>query len=880
MGRQLKFLMERPYPRRAEIGNALILAAGVVLPPTLCAWLLTRDPISWLPKTSEADALLGAMLGAQAAIAALTLAVTLFVMQGVSTRRDVDDRIYGEYIRRSRIRLIFAMSIGAVFTTGIVLMAQKVVGDAADLDQVAASVRNLTPFAAVSFVGNLAFAIMLFERTILLANPEHWRRLRMDVNERDVRQAVRAYIGRLQRTIANQSADEPDWSIMFPDLGEGSANQAIRVLLDDARRAMAERRQQEFERSLNSIRELVTYAMDEMEKVVIPWGSPGSQAEWPPLRELGRNLYPFREQVIREGNRECIFELLRLDHWLVTNGIKRSCGELFTIGLNGYRWNYQITARHGDSEFHEMLRDDFSRDLSSIVLGHNLDKVFPYLEEIVNHQERILSDALHANRPVDYEQLHIRFRTRFSDIVRFHEIDDPLSLGYNTLGDTLARRYRIVLMGLAGRAVSLAENGKISNADQYLGIAREAYAELGQLATDTPAALTSGLHSMFDQWTDWEMQDHPTGGVVAVETDKYPQAFLAVRIMELVDETTPVLNLHGKAQRILDWFLANVERLERFVQDTPDLTVSRRRDLAIKVLQRAVRLDEIEEDQRIIQRQLSEERLADFKVGVREGARSPDFIERLFKKAGTFRRVDLGADRTPEERVFRGLRPKAYLMEPADDDRIGYMPFDGKEGGRTLAFDVVDLLCKELSESPQITVRLDSMDELLNGIELALSELAPVRDTFVVLAGDWGNVLVPLYIESKPGYEPRRHFSRDDSLGEIGRYQDAPIFRGRAVGERHLYVIEPSRWGTFALSSYEDGQDVRVEVEPICEGRAQQLLHLNPEYFSEEPDDPAKLRKLQAQVDVCIGVKHGFEVIDPTRARKIISDKASVHFDR
>ena len=143
---------------------------------------------------------------------------------------------------------------------------------------------------------------------------------------------------------------------------------------------------------------------------------------------------------------------------------------------------------------------------------------------------------------------------------------------------------------------------------------------------------------------------------------------------------------------------------------------------------------------------------------------------------------------------------------------------------------------------------------------------------FVLLAGDWDSILVPLYIESKSGYEPRKHSSGDDNLGEIGRYQGAPIFRGRAIGGRRLYVIEPGRWGTFTRSKYEDGQEVRIEINTIPEERARELLQLNPEYFSDEPDDPSKLRKLQAQVDVCIGIQHGFDVIDPMRARNIVSE--------
>ena len=54
---------------------AALVTAGLIV------GLVVMCPISWLPKTSEAGTLLGTLLTAQAAVAALTLAVTLFLMQ-------------------------------------------------------------------------------------------------------------------------------------------------------------------------------------------------------------------------------------------------------------------------------------------------------------------------------------------------------------------------------------------------------------------------------------------------------------------------------------------------------------------------------------------------------------------------------------------------------------------------------------------------------------------------------------------------------------------------------------------------------------------------------------------------------------------------------
>ena len=97
--------------------------AAVVVTGGISALLVFIVPQqSWLPKASDSRVLLGSFLGAQAAIAALTLAVTLFVMQGISNRQDADDRIYREYVKRSKVKGIFRNSLLAVATTGVILL--------------------------------------------------------------------------------------------------------------------------------------------------------------------------------------------------------------------------------------------------------------------------------------------------------------------------------------------------------------------------------------------------------------------------------------------------------------------------------------------------------------------------------------------------------------------------------------------------------------------------------------------------------------------------------------------------------------------------------------------------------------------------------------
>ena len=218
---------------------------------------------------------------------------------------------------------------------------------------------NLAILALVALAVSLAAPVALFWRAIILAEPEHWQRLRLDVNKREVGEAVSAYLGRVLRAVLARMNNEADYSVLYPDVGERSADRAVRALLDDARRAMDERRHGELVRSLDSIKALVSYAMDEIEKVGIQWDPPGSEAQWPPLFELRPTLFSYREEVIRGGNREHLRALTGLDYWFVSTGLRRPCGDLFTFGLSGYRRNYAISARMESNDFHGMLRDRF-----------------------------------------------------------------------------------------------------------------------------------------------------------------------------------------------------------------------------------------------------------------------------------------------------------------------------------------------------------------------------------------------------------------------------------------------------------------------------------------------------------------------------------------
>ena len=501
VSRTFRTLKTRFWPSTPAILLLFVIVALALVP--------FAPPICWIPEAGHNETFLGTLLTAHAAVAALTLAVTLFVMQGVSNKPDADDRIYGEYLNRSWVRFIFWGSLIAVLVTGIILLLDLFVGEV----QAAPGIRNLVIMAAVAFLANLLLAGALFERAMHLSQPAQWRTLKRGVNEQDVREAIQVFELRHQRGIASLAANQPDITAAFPDPGEDSANEAVKAVLDDARRAMVERRLGEFTKSLDSITDLVTHAMDEIEKTDIGWITPGQQPEWPPLRELGRNLYTFREEVIREGNRDYVFLLLRLDYNLASTGIERLCGELFTAGLDSYRRNYEIANRPGGKEFRGLLRDQFSLSAKGLIHGMAPEKASPFIGEMVATQARMMSDAMKAGRHGDYERLHRGFE-EWLDFVRFDwNLDTWPPPEEAKLCERLYQGYRTVLMTLAGRATFLAQSGQIADPDPYVDMARGVHSSIRQSADDIGQVLGNVPGFAGSLWFEWEIDEDDGYGI-------------------------------------------------------------------------------------------------------------------------------------------------------------------------------------------------------------------------------------------------------------------------------------------------------------------------------------------------------------------------------
>ena len=282
--------------------------------------------------------------------------------------------------------------------------------------------------------------------------------------------------------------------------------------------------------------------------------------------------------------------------------------------------------------------------------------------------------------------------------------------------------------------------------------------------------------------------------------------------------------------------------------------------------------DEVAADEEIIGRELSEERIADFTADVYAAAFSSNAVERLFARAGAFEYLASAADPGPEERGASQYVSKGFLATEPENARTHYGQLPGDEWGESHADNVVAMLREALGEAPDIEAPLNSGEDLLSAIDAAVDSLEPDGSLVLFLSGDWDRVTFDLAMDLPDGYESRLGRQPVHTLeqGVEARYHGHPIIWDRADGERRLYVVEPGTWGCFVRQQAEGDTDLLVEVEPIPEERAREMLSENPNHLPDIDDDDVKLRKLQTFVRVGVAARTGFRITNPDRARRVV----------
>ena len=272
----------------------------------------------------------------------------------------------------------------------------------------------------------------------------------------------------------------------------------------------------------------------------------------------------------------------------------------------------------------------------------------------------------------------------------------------------------------------------------------------------------------------------------------------------------------------------------------------------------------------IIQSDLSKERVSAFEAEVYLGAtKALTSIERLFECAGAFLRLPIDAEASLKELRTQNTEPKVFFVDLPQTTRITYRRPDGQAMGLPLSDEVISRFCEALDEAPTTTALLNAPEALLQEIDKAIEDLDQIGQLAIVLAGDWSYIPGSLRISQWDGVKLHRR-SEPYLYGEMVGYNGHPVLEGPKYGARRLYVVDLQGWGQLLRANAQGDQGIVVKIESVGAERAQELLESHMLHYAGELDEQSKLRKMQTHVEIVVSARAEFQVLDPSRARRIV----------
>ncbi len=314
--------------------------------------------------------------------------------------------------------------------------------------------------------------------------------------------------------------------------------------------------------------------MGELEREKSDWDIPGSVPDWPPLADWRDTIGPFREEVITRGGPWYASQLAMLDRRLVLTGLKRSCGELFTAGLEGCVRNYDLTYGRRDRQLRDMFRNFAAEDLEWVFHSNHAGDV-SYLQEVVRHHAGLLFHAMRHEDADDFRWLRQALAGMLANGKSLWVYERrPRPTDEEVYG--IEQMSRHVVMGLAGYSMRLAEIGSITNPTPYIEAARADHQDVRHLAGDfaLPPNLAQELRFL---WENLDMSGPDRFGAGWVGPGEYAVWFFSLRLVELAEHPMPELGLGRKAALGARWwFEKNVERVQGHAKLDDGLTLNAR----------------------------------------------------------------------------------------------------------------------------------------------------------------------------------------------------------------------------------------------------------------------------------------------------------------
>lgn len=834
---------------------------------TLACGLVVFVPGVSLVEPGAARSAAAVLIAANAGMAALAIAVMVFVLDGLKSERLRDGVVVSAYRRESdasgTILLIFSSFGGGVLGW---LLSQP---SPRSEPFVEANASLALIVVTLNLLMTLMSVVCFFIRAERLARHDEAARLYDDA----VSSAVLAAFGRyVERTTGlRRQQDQGDSVGVLATLVQREQEGPLARLLerhfdtlhDDVRQDRLVNVAESFQLQRRIVSEVLIAARQREFRFAGPAERHDFGRGWPPFSVLAPLWQGARELMGQDSvNVRLAREVVSFDYWLLQSGLRWRNAQLFENGFvallseqpavgwrldggsgdnTGRAWRLLAAALQVAS-----MPAESPSEAEPAPLDFFAAETVAWLTLVVSLANAAAADALAREDGAGFEAI-VRdsgwLLRELESLVRFRARGDRQVRALAV--ETYAQVRRISLMALAGRAILIREG---QDPTDYLRAIRAALPDLGTLGRDVDAAFDSGLGASLG-WIDWEMSQLQ-GRSGAIDSSRYLLTGFAVLALDRSDDAGP-LTVREAATRL-------IRLLEQDGVSLVEYSLVSDKDALPRLLGRVKAASdeaELEFQRTLVAAPLDSRRVANFVADVYCGRFRARVIEPLFEDVETaFQSAREVSDGTGA----------SYLLDrlPFVDLGVPYFLLGTEEQAEGFEEELI----QRVVDAVPLTAELmeEATAEIVHEWGQKATEALGIDDFLIILSGAWTTATAALRYEARAqGIVTRaRGYSRH-LLGHLG---NAPIVELRGGGPPRLTVIDRRRWGCIERLELE-GEPLTVKIEGIDVARAQRL---RADWVASGDEVPANadehLIALQAQVLITVRESIQIHVKDPVRA--------------
>lgn len=829
---------------------------AAVAPFALLA-ILVRGPE--IPAVLRSEASIGTVAAVQGAVTGLSLITLVLAVELARRQEDRDDTAYEIMLHSAWIRPTFAFALAALLATA---GAAAIADFSVFADETRAANLLLCAYLLTGSVVSALLATVL--RTVHVLRPTGITGYRFRANDRERQRKVAEFISKSLNEFPTLGPIE---RLLLPHTPVGlTATERLFAEMDDAFQSGQAAR---FSGALQRLRALIENSADQIAESNLGFQPPGRPrlGYWFPLDALeGRLGELWRSALARQG-REFELEMWSLEYWLLITATRRRSGELLEVALRSGLIGYQVSKEVGQSSDH--ARHEWI----------NLGSPAWWQEPGVHGVEATPTSELFVRRFIEYLQEYGNMLLGAGDADSFRNMLAQFRQAYFDAAEdrwmyqlpTVDRNVPLstfeygvmALLALAGRAITLREQGKLGEVRQYLAPINELIDQVASIERYVPTAHEpeTALHQ---QWGWWEIEGKGDGGVsfAWVAPEHYPMLPLLLRLL-MSDSDEPLPALGGFAQRFIDAWTSHKEVLLEVVRiDTEDED-----ELASRFerrLQTAREAEDREREDFHMAAPLDNGRVAQFLERITAERLSDRVLEGSFEQVGRVHHLDEG-DWATEVRLAHAWRlPRSPFI-----DDPSFLPLQGTGLVRGFELALGAQLVEMIADTSQVISSVEmELDDILAAVESATLAVGQ-GPKLIVLAGDWPNDLsaklrLRMFSETGADFSP----SQRDTAFVLGVYKGNDMLRMSSRGEPVIVVLALDRWGWLSRAP-KDGEDFKVNLMEIDSDEAKLMASAELPDDADEETIAAKVRELRLLVRLQAEERARFEVEDSDGARII-----------